>query len=63
MTREQRLEAALRQSMTAIDDWLNVSFPEHCDPERVGAARQRVLQHGTVAYIADVQETNRKALE
>jgi hypothetical protein len=63
-TREQRLEAALARSVTAIDDWLNTYAPEFCDEARVKEARSRIMSEGgTLAYIADVQQQNREALK
>ncbi len=57
------LEAALKDSITAIDDWLNTYAAELCDEQRVMEARKRISQYGTIGYIAHVQEANRKALE
>jgi DNA modification methylase len=56
------LVEALRNSMTAIDDWLNTYAPEFCDTKRVAEARQRINANGALAYITDVQEKNRIAL-
>lgn len=56
------LRAALKRSMTAIDDWLNTYAPEFCDEKRVAEARERLGEYGTIGYIAYVQEQNRNAL-
>lgn len=58
----ERLQAALRRSMLAIDDWLNTYAVDMCDPDRVAEARARIGKVGTLAYIADVQDQNRNAL-
>lgn len=63
LDRCSKLEAALRQSMIAIDDWLNIYAEEHCDPKRVAEAKARVYEGGTLYYIATVQEINRAALQ
>ena len=60
--RELALEKALTRSVTALDDWLNTYASELCDPKRVEEAAVRIREHGTLAYIADVQEENREAL-
>ena len=57
------LRAALRQSMRALDDWLNAYAYDQCDPKRVAQARMRLIEYGTIAYIAKVQEKNRDAME
>lgn len=62
MTQEERLVKALQRSIVALDDWLNIHAADHCDPERVKAARERCRKEGTLAYIADVQRQNRAAL-
>ena len=56
------LKAALLRSMIALDDWLNTYADDQCDPKRVQEARDRISEFGTIGYIADVQEQNRKAL-
>ncbi len=49
--------------MTALDDWLNTYASEFCDEARVKEAGGRIMEEGgTLAYIADVQEQNHKAL-
>ena len=61
--RERELSAALRRSMTALDDWLNTYASEFCDEVRVKEAGERIMKEGgTLAYIADVQEQSHKAL-
>ena len=58
------LRAALRRSMVALDDWINTYASEMCDKARVEEAWKRIKDEGgTLAYIADVQELNRKALK
>jgi hypothetical protein len=57
------LEEAVRRSMLALDDWLNVYASEFCDEKRVAEARKRVYEYGTLAYITEAQEVNRAALK
>ena len=59
----KRLRDALDQSRIALDDWVNTYAPEFCDAARVEEARARIRQHGTLGYVATVQEQNRRALE
>lgn len=54
---------ALEDSILSIDDWLNTYASEMCDQARVKEARERIREAGgTLAYIADIQEANRRAL-
>ena len=53
---------ALERSIVAIDDWLNIYASAECDEQRVKEAKKRIREHGTLAYIANVQEQNRAAL-
>lgn len=60
---DEALREALERSVQAIDDWLNVYAEEMCDPARVAEARGRIWAGGgTLAYIAEVQQQNRRAL-
>ena len=61
--RERKLRAALRRSMLALDDWLNDFAASECNPKRVNEARLRIMERGTIGYIASVQAQNRKALK
>lgn len=54
---------ALKRSVIAIDDWLNVYASELCNEQRVAEAHQRIGDAGgTLAYIAYVQAENRAAI-
>lgn len=58
------LEEALRASRIGLDDWLNQYASELCDEERVKEAVKRIEYHGgTLAYIASLQDKNKRALE
>jgi hypothetical protein len=59
---EEKMREALERSMVAIDDWLHVYAEDECRPEDVAASRARLNEHGTLAYIAEVQAANRAAL-
>lgn len=55
---------ALQDSSTALDDWLNTYAAELCNEEQVERAFNRIVKNGgTLAYIAQLQETNRKLLK
>lgn len=56
------LADALRVSIVALDDWLNIHASDHCDERRVAEARTRINERGTIYYISVVQKTNRDAL-
>lgn len=56
------LVEALKGSVIALDDWLNIHAAHHCDEKRVAEAEARVHECGTIAYIADVQQKNEAAL-
>ncbi len=57
------LESALKNSVTALDDWLNTYAAEMCDEKRVKEAMERIGPFGTIGYIAHIQAANREALE
>jgi hypothetical protein len=57
------LKRALRRSMRALDDWTHEFAPEFCDLARVSATRKRIMENGTLYYIATVQERNCSALK
>lgn len=59
----ERLRAALIQSVTAIDDWLNIYASDLCEDARVKEAKCRVFKYGTLAYISRVQEVNKDAMK
>ena len=60
---DESILAALERSSTALDDWLNTYAPDLCDAARVKEARQRIRDgHGTLAYIAGLQEQLRAAI-
>lgn len=56
------MRTALQAAITALDDWLNIYASEHCNPQRVAEAQERIGQIGTIAYITDVTTQCRKAL-
>ena len=57
-----QLTGALDKSRIALDDWINTYAPAFCDEARVKAARERIRNGGTLAYLADIQQQNRAAL-
>ena len=60
----RRMREALEQSVIVIDDWLHQYASEFCDMLSVEDTKRRISQKGgTLAYIADVQSTNRAALK
>jgi hypothetical protein len=58
----EMLAGALRTSMVALDDWLNIFASEFCDKQRVKEAYARINAEGTIAYLSGIQESNRTAL-
>ena len=64
MATKKDLQAALKRSEIAIEDWFNIYASEFCDEKRVAEARARIRENGgTLAYIADVQKQNKEALK
>lgn len=61
--REVKMREALKRSMIALDDWLNLYASDQCDATRVEEARKRINEGGTLWYIANVQRQNREALK
>lgn len=59
-----KLAAALLDSSVALDDWLHTFAAELCNENAVAESYERIHERGgTLAYIADVQQNNRKALK
>lgn len=56
------LLAAVRSSVIALDDWLNIHAEDFCGGSRVAEAKRRIGERGTVAYIAEIQRINRAAI-
>jgi hypothetical protein len=56
------LRSALEVAQRGINDWLHLYASDECREDRVAEARKRVHEHGTLAYIADLNETIRNAL-
>lgn len=54
---------ALEAASVALDDWINLYAPELCDGARVRQAQKRIAEKGTLAYIADVQQGLRAAIQ
>lgn len=54
---------ALRECLTALDDWTNTYAAELCDETRVREAFERIHDAGgTLAYIARITQAARRAL-
>jgi hypothetical protein len=56
------LRSALEAAMQGINDWLHLYAPDECREDRVAEAKKRVHEHGTLAYIAGLNEKAHKAL-
>jgi len=56
------LVEALKASIVALNDWLCTYAYDQCDDQSVAEARKRIGQYGTIGYIAQVQDQNRRAL-
>jgi hypothetical protein len=59
----EELRKALFRSMAALDDWLADFADTESKPERVTEARNRIMEYGTIGYIANVQQQNRAAMK
>jgi hypothetical protein len=57
------LRAALRIALQGINDWLHLYAPDMCSEAGVAEASRRVHEHGTLAYIAGLNEVIGNALE
>lgn len=60
--KNNELATVLKTNIQALDDWLNIWASDFCNESRVREARNRVNKVGVVAYIAEIQEQNRKTL-
>lgn len=61
---EKNLREALLRSNDALDDWVRTYAAELCGDKYVEESRKRIREGGgTLAYIADVKEGNKKALD
>jgi len=58
---KEQVQKALSAAITALDDWTNVFASEFCDEARVEEAKNRLIEHGTVYYIATIVEQCREA--
>lgn len=59
MSEPQEKCAAILQ---ALNDWAVTYAPDMCDNDTVQEAKSRVLEHGTLAYIADASEKMREVI-
>ncbi|NTF16891.1 hypothetical protein G6L37_00430 [Agrobacterium rubi] len=50
------LREALKMAQRGLNDWMHVFATDLCQAERVAEAERRVYEHGTLAYIADLNE-------
>lgn len=55
------LNSGLKVAQQGIDDWMHVYAHDLCDEADVKAARDRVYKHGTLAYIAEINQTINEA--
>lgn len=56
------LRSALEAALQGINDWLHLYAPDECRADRVAEAQRRVHEHGTLAYIAGLNQTINEAL-
>jgi FtsZ-binding cell division protein ZapB len=57
------LNSALKVAKQAVVDWLHIYAHDFCDEADVKAAQERVHKHGTIAYIANVEQVIREAYQ
>ncbi|NTB01583.1 hypothetical protein [Agrobacterium tumefaciens] len=56
---EQKCQVALQ----ALSDWAVTYAPDMCDPDTVAEAKERILEHGTLAYIANATDQLHAAIQ
>jgi hypothetical protein len=56
------LRSALEAAKQGINDWLHLYAPDECREDRAAEARKRVHEHGTLAYIAELNRIINEAL-
>lgn len=57
------LNSALRVARQGIDDWMHIYAHDLCDEAEVKAARDRVYENGTLAYMANINQTINEAFK
>jgi len=63
MTKQETIRVGLEAADQALADWVRTYAPEFCETDAVEAARERIRQRGTIAYIAEASGKVRVALE
>lgn len=48
--------------LQALNDWAVTYAPDMCDDDTVSQAKSRILEHGTLAYIANASEKMREVI-
>ena len=61
--RIEELKRGLKECKEALDVWINLYAPEHCDPENVEWARNKIKEFGTLSYISKKIQIVRRLLE
>lgn len=57
------IEQKCRVALQALSDWSVTYAPDMCDPETVEKAKARILEHGTLAYIANATDQLNAAIQ
>lgn len=57
------LNSALRVARQGIDDWMHIYAHDLCDEAEVKTARDRVYENGTLAYMANINQTINEAFK
>lgn len=57
------LNSALRVARQGIDDWMHIYAHDLCDEAEVKAARDRVYENGTLAYMANINQAIMEAFK
>jgi hypothetical protein len=58
----EAMAKALERSCIALSDWIHTYASEFCHEDKVAEAKARIMEAGTLAYVAGVQEQNYTAL-
>lgn len=57
------IEQKCRVALLALSDWAVTYAPDMCDPETVEKAKARILENGTLAYVANATDQLHAAIQ
>ena len=59
----EKMRNALSSAIVALDDWTRTYAPEFCDEDSVKNTKNRLMESGTLCYIATVIQQCKDALK